>query len=436
MPYYSYLAVDDGGNMKDGLIQAADEFEALSSLKSKGFEPVNIRRKSFFFFQKPSDLGEVMLGKTGTKKERFEKAVRAAGSRRLRLTESINYDEFVIFLRELSVLINSGINIITALELLAGHSADAVLRRALVKVVENLSNGAPLHVAFSKDIKIFPNVFISMMQAGVISGNLPKILADLADYYEKEMGIRKRFIAALIYPTAVFTAALLGMFFLTQYIFPTFMEVFVKYNMKLPWPTKMLMFSVSFFKNPVALVIGFAVICVLGMALFNYLKTPIGKYQFDWAVINFPVIGNIIKKIMLCRFARTLGTLYESGINLSYALDITCEVIDNSYYQDEVKKLRDEILQTGAHMYKVIEKQGKKFPSIFSHFVSVGEETGNLGAMMKKIAHYFEEEIFYLFDNFVNMIEPIIISVLGVIVMFIMLSLFLPIYSIISQFSG
>lgn len=435
MPYYSYIAVDDGGNMKEGVIQAADEFEVLSALKSKGCEAVNIRRKSFFFFKKPDDIEEVTLGKTVEKKEKFKKAVKTISKRKFRVTDSINHDEFVIFLREVSVLINSGINIITALELLAEHSADPVLRRTLVKVVQNLRNGEPLHAAFSKDIKVFPKVFISMMQAGVISGNLPKILTDLADYYEKEMKIRKRFIASLIYPTAVLIAALLGVIFLTLYIFPTFMEVFASYNLKLPWPTKMLIFFVNFFRNPAALAAGLTIGCVLAMVILNYVKTPMGKYQIDWLFIKAPVIGNIIKKIMLCRFARTLGTLYESGINLSYALDITCEVIDNLYYQEEVKKLRDELLQTGIHMYKVIERQKKKFPPVFAHFTSIGEETGNLGAMMKKIAYYFEEEIFYLFDNFVNLMEPIIITVLGAIVMFIMLSLFLPIYSIINQFS-
>ncbi|MFH1453972.1 MAG: type II secretion system F family protein [Armatimonadota bacterium] len=434
MAHYFFKAVDENGGVKEGYVEAIDEFEALKVLKEKKLQVLNLQRKSFFFSKKPDDKDDTFLGESiREKKEKKKKIIRSVSERKIKIIKTLHYDEFVIFLREFATLIKSGISILAAIEILADHSTDTVLRKALSQVSRNLYDGMPLYSAFSKDVKIFPQVFISMLQAGVISGNLPKILNDLADYYEKEQKVRKKFMAALTYPILVLIVSVAGIFFLVNYIFPNFISMFKSMNVKLPTSTKILIFIVNLFNQPVSLMIITVSAVLLAFIIWSYLKTPFGSYQFDWFKIKLPIVGNIIKKMMLCRFSRTLGTLYENGINLSYALDITCEVIDNKYYREEIKKAKDEILNTGEHMHKVMERNSENFPTSFSHFVAVGEETGQLGNMMKKIAHYFEVEIFYLFDNFITILEPVIIVILGGFVLFIMVSLFLPIYNIIGQ---
>lgn len=436
MAYYSYTAVDENGSISGGLVEVSDEFEALKTLKEKGLQVLNLKRKSFFFSRRPDDKIQVFLGKSvSSKKEKYREVVKSVTAKRIIFKKSINYYDFVIFLREFSVLITSGIDVLSSLTLLAEHSSDAILRDALVKVVQNLNQGVPIDKAFSRDVKVFPEVFLSMIQAGVISGNLPKILRDLADYYERELKIRKKFMASMTYPIMVMIIAFLGIFFLVNYIFPGFINIFNQLSLKLPLPTRILIYSVNFFKDPMIL-LSMAVIAAGVFVVFsNYIKTPFGRYQYDWFKIKIPILGNILKKIMLCRFSRTLGTLYENGINLSYALDITCNVIDNKYYQEEIKKMKDEVLNSGSHMHEVAASKKNIFPPIFSHFIAIGEETGNMGVMLKKVTNYFEVEIFYVFDNFIVIIEPLIIAVLGGIVLFIILSLFLPLYSVINQMS-
>lgn len=434
MTIYTYTAVDESGTIKNGLVDAGDEFEALKTLKNRSLQVLNLKRKSFFFFRKADDKIPVFLGESIVSRiEKKEKFVRNVVRRQIGFRQTINYYEFVIFLREFSVLITSGIDFITSLTLLAEHSGDAILRKALVKVVQNLNQGVPVDKAFSQDLKVFPEVFLSMIHAGVVSGNLPKILRDMADYYEKELKIRKKFIASMTYPCMVMIIAILGVFFLVNFIFPGFINVFKQMNLKLPLPTKILIYSVNFFKEPLTLLAMVVIFTGVYIIFNNYIKTPFGRYQFDWFKIKLPVFGEILKKIMICRFSRTLGTLYENGINLSYALDITCSVIDNRYYQDEIKKMKNDVLNTGSRMHEIAALNKKMFPPIFARFVSIGEETGNLGAMLKKVTSYFEIEIFYIFDNFIVIIEPLIITVLGGIVLFIILSLFLPLYSVIGQ---
>jgi|GEM_PF-187066 len=434
MAYYSYTAVDENGSISSGLVESADEFEALKTLKEKDLQVLNLKRKSFFFSRKPDDKTQVFLGKSiYSKKEKQREIIRTVTAKRSIFKKTVNYYDFVIFLREFSVLITSGIDIISSLTLLAEHSGDSVLREALVRVVQNLNQGVPIDRAFSRDVKIFPEVFLSMIQAGVISGNLPKILRDLADYYEKELSVRKKFMASMTYPIIVMIIAVLGIFFLVNYIFPGFINIFKQLNLNLPLPTKILIYSVNFFKKPMTMLSMAVIIGGIYVTFSSYIRTPFGRYQYDWFKMKTPVFGNILKKIMLCRFARTLGTLYENGINLSYALDITCNVIDNKYYKEEIKKMKDEVLNSGSRMHEVAASKDKIFPPIFAQFISIGEETGNLGAMLKKATNYFEVEIFYVFDNFIVIIEPLIIAVLGSIVLFIILSLFLPLYSVINQ---
>lgn len=434
MAIYAYTAVDENGSISSGLVEAADEFEALKTLKEKDLQVLNLKRKSFFFSRRPEDKTQVFLGKSvSSKKEKQREFIKTVTAKRIIFKRSINYYDFVVFLREFAVLITSGIDVITSLTLLAEHSSDIILREALVRVVQNLNQGVPIDRAFSRGVKIFPEVFLSMIQAGVISGNLPKILRDLADYYEKELKVRKKFIASMTYPIMVLFIAFFGIFFLVNYIFPGFINIFKQLNLNLPLPTKILIYSVNFFKDPLTLLSMIVIAAGIFIVFSSYIKTPFGRYQYDWFKIKIPVFGNILKKIMLCRFSRTLGTLYENGINLSYALDITCDVIDNKYYQEEIKKMKDEVLHSGNRMHEVAASKGNIFPPVFSHFVSIGEETGNLGAMLKKATNYFEVEIFYIFDNFIVIIEPLVIAVLGGIVLFIILSLFLPLYSVINQ---
>lgn len=351
------------------------------------------------------------------------------------LPKKLNYDEFVIFLREFMVLIRSGIGIMNALEILSSQVKDKNFKKALIKISQEIYDGSSLYNAFGRQ-KFFPKLFINLLHAGEISGDLPKILNDLSEYYEKERELKKKAMSALTYPIIVLAVALGGVFFLVGYIFPSFIDIYKSFDVALPLTTKILIFVVNMLRNPIIAILLLAMLTTFIMFLKTYLNTPVGRYYFDGLMLRIPIISNITKKITLARFARTLGTVYENGLSLHQSLEISAEIAENTYYKKEFENILKRIEDEGILLSSAVSAKYSLFPKIFVNLVAAGEESGDLGNMLKKVSTYFEEEVYYIFDNLLNLLEPFIIIILGSIVLFIMLSLFLPLYTLITKFSG
>lgn len=421
MHNYAYTYYDKDAHIKQGYIEAYTVNDAKKLLSRQDFNIIKI--EEYYPDKKDKKIEEA------AKESSFSFFLKG-----MRFHKKLNYDEFIIFMKEFTVLIKSGIGIMSSLEILSNQIKDKTFKSALLKVSEDIYNGSSMYSAFDKQ-EIFPRLFVNLLHAGELSGDLPKILADLSEYYEKERELKKRALAAIVYPVTVLIVSLLGMVFMVTYIFPSFVSMFKNFNVDLPLPTKILIFTVEAAKNPV--IISISIVSIIAITIFSksFLSTPVGRYYFDKYILYVPVINNIIKKITIARFSRTLGTVYEDGMSLHHSLETAAEVIENAYYKQEFENIIKRIEDEGILLSTAISEKYFLFPKIFVNLISAGEESGELGPMLKKISGYFEEEIFYIFDNLLNLLEPFIVIILGSMVLFIMLSLFLPLYSLVTEFA-
>jgi len=421
MRNYAYTYYDKDAHIKQGYIQAYTVIDAKKLLSRQDINIINI--EEYYPDKKDKKIEEIK------KESSFSLFLK-----RMKFQKKLNYDEFIIFMKEFTALIKSGIGIMNSLEILAGQIKNKTFHDALLQISEDIYNGFSMYTAFDKQ-DIFPKLFVNLLRAGELSGDLPKILTDLSEYYEKERELRKRALAAVTYPVVVLIVSLLGMIFMVTYIFPSFVNMYKNFNTELPLPTKILIFTVDTAKNPVT-VFTFAV-CLIVIILFvkSFLNTTAGRYYFDRFILYIPVINNITKKITIARFARTLGTVYEDGMSLHSSLEAAAEIVENAYYKQEFKNIIKRIEDEGVQLSTAISEKYFLFPKIFVNLIAAGEESGDLGFMLKKISGYFEEEIFYIFDNLLNILEPFIVIILGSMVLFIMLSLFLPLYLLVTQFT-
>lgn len=420
MRNYTYTYYDKNATIRRGYIHAYTLDDAKRLLAQQDFTLIKVED-----YDAAKKIEKEEKLKKETPLSRFLDSIK--------FHKKLQYDEFIIFMKQFTVLIRSGVGIMQALEIISGQLKDKVFKKTLLNVSNSIYTGSSMYNAFKKE-NIFPKLFINLLHAGEISGDLPKILTDLSNYYERERELKKRAMASLTYPVVVLVVALGGMIFMVNYIFPSFIGIYKNFKMELPLPTKILLFVVDMAKNPAIMSISFIVIIIALLFFKAYISTPVGRYSLDKFILNIPIIGNITKKITLARFARTLGTVYDDGLSLHHSLEAATETVENTYYKKEFENIIARIEDEGILFSTAISEKYFLFPRIFTNLTSAGEESGDLGEMLKKISLYFEEEIFYIFDNLLSLLEPIIVITLGSMVLFIMLSLFLPLYSIINQF--
>lgn len=421
MRNYAYTYYDKDARIQQGYVQAHTVNDAKKLLLLQNFTIIKI--EEYYPYKKDVKIEEVK------KETSFSLILKG-----MKFHKKLNYDEFIIFIKEFTVLIKSAIGIMSSLKILANQIKDKTFKNALLRISEDIYNGSSMYSAFDKQ-EIFPKLFVNLLHAGEISGDLPKILTDLSEYYEKERELKKRALAAITYPITVLIVSLLGMIFIAIYIFPNFVSIYKNFNIDLPLPTKVLIFMVDTAKNPVISSIFIVSFIAVILFLKSFLATPEGRYYFDRFILYIPVINNITKKIIIARFSRTLGTVYENGLSLHSSLSLAAGIIENAYYKQEFKNIMKRTEDEGILLSTAVSEKHFLFPKIFVNLISAGEESGNLGPMLKKISGYFEEEIFYIFDNLLNILEPFIVIILGSMVLFIMLSLFLPLYSLVTQFA-
>lgn len=438
MKHFVYTFFDENAKINTSYLQAYALSEAKNALLKQRVTLVDIKEcePQEDETAQEKDVTAKARPKLQKQKKTFfqkEKILALMSKANFMPSKRLNYDQFIIFLRELTVLLTAGMTVIRSLEILSEQTQDKVLKEAVRKVSVDVLKGDSLYAAFYKE-GVFPKIFVNLVHAGEVSGELPKILMDLADYYEKERELKKRAYAALTYPITVLVVSILGVIFLASYIFPSFINIYASLKIELPLPTKIIVFIVECFRNKFFMLFLLAAVFLIFAALKNYIKTPQGRYQVDSIVVYLPVVGNILRKIALSRFARTLGTLYEEGLSMNRSLEITIQIINNSYYETQIKDITKKITVAGEPLSEALEEKNFIFPQMFISLVNVGEETGRVGVMLRKISLYFDEEVYYILDNMVNIIEPFIVIFVGGAVLFIMLSLFMPLYNLISQF--
>ncbi|MDD5194626.1 MAG: type II secretion system F family protein [Candidatus Omnitrophica bacterium] len=338
----------------------------------------------------------------------------------------IKTDELVVFSRQFTTLIESGIPVVEAMSILRDQVTNAFFKNVLWAILKDIKEGASLSGAFIKHPKVFPEIYTSMVEAAEVSGNLPEILERVSVYLEKSSALKKKIISAMYYPIIIVLIAIGITSFMMFKIVPTFKGIFDMLGGKLPLPTQILINLSEFLKNYIILMI---IVVILAAILFRkYTSSYKGSRKYHKFLMKLPIIGGLVNKIAIARFARTFATLIRSGVPVIKCLEIVAKTSGNKIIEDAVMESRKSI-QEGQPISVPLEKS-TIFPTMVTKMIAVGEKSGRLEAMLTKIAQFYEEQTDAMVAGLSSLIEPLIIVFLGVVVGGIVVSLFLPIIKI------
>ncbi|MBQ7529647.1 type II secretion system F family protein [bacterium] len=404
MPVFDYTAVDSRGRSVNGTIEAPDQQSVVRDLRNIRYSVTSIRERS-------DPL----------------KFIKTFGQR----FERVDLYALAIFTRQFAVLFNSGISAVRSLDGLSRQTLNGPLSRAVQSVHEDIRMGYTLAKSMGKHPAVFDNLYVAMVRAGEMSGAMGEIMDRLATLLEREVRLRSKVTAATTYPIVVFGACCLVTYILVQYIFPTFVALFEGLDVQLPWPTRTLIFVTNTLRNPVVIVCTLAALAFFGYFFYQYINTDKGRKAFDNFTIQLPLIGDIIKKVALSRFCRTLGTLLASGVPVIHALEIVSRAVGNEVIGDILMKVQKE-LKEGTRLSEPM-KESAIFPPMVTQMVAVGEETGNLPTLLDKLADFYDVEVEHTLEALTSMLEPLMIFFMGGVVGFVLLAVFMPVYSLVDK---
>ena len=340
--------------------------------------------------------------------------------------------EIAIFFRQFSVMIDAGLPLVQCLEILAANQENSTFQKALTGVRMTVEGGSTLANAMRQYPKIFDDLTTNMIDAGETGGILDIILQRLSTYVEKAVKLRAAVKSALIYPVAVVGMAVLIVGALLKWVVPIFANLFAGLGVTLPLPTRIVIGLSAFIGQFWWFVIVGAVGLVFGIKQIR--KDPRGKYWMDYGMLKLPVLGMLLRKIAVARFTRTLGTLITSGVPILEGLTITARTSGNAVLEEALMKVRKAI-EEGRTIVDPLRECGV-FPNMVTQMIGVGEATGAMDSMLQKIADFYEDEVDAATKDMLAMLEPLIIGILGVSIGGIVISLYMPLFSMIAKLAG
>ena len=340
--------------------------------------------------------------------------------------------EIAIFFRQFSVMIDAGLPLVQCLEILAANQENPAFQKALTGVRSSVESGATLANAMRGFPKVFDDLSTNMIEAGETGGILDTILQRLAQYVEKAVKLRSAVKSALIYPVSVISIAILIVAALLKWVVSIFANLFAGLGVALPLPTRIVMGLSAFVGQFWWVFIAGIAAAVFGLRQIS--KHPKGRYTLDAVLLKAPVMGNLLRKIAVARFTRTLGTLITSGVPILEGLSITARTSGNAVLEQALMKVRKAI-EEGRTIVDPLKECGV-FPNMVSQMIGVGEATGAMDAMLQKIADFYEDEVDAATKDMLALLEPVIIGILGIAVGGIVISLYMPLFSMIAKLAG
>ncbi len=350
--------------------------------------------------------------------------------------KKVKAKELAVFTRQFSVMIDAGLPLVQCLDILAEQQQNAFFKDVLRQVRQNVEEGATLHAAMEKHPKVFDSLYSHMVEAGETGGVLDLILQRLATLIEKVVKLKRSIISASIYPAAVILVAVAAVAVIMIVVIPQFEAIFVGLlgpGEVLPLPTRIVMGISKFLAGWGGLGL-LGVIVGTTIAVRMYYKTPKGRWQIDTLMLKLPIFGSILRKIAVARFSRILSTLLSSGVPILQSLDITAKTAGNVVIEDAILKVRAGV-ERGENFVDPL-KATDVFPHMVGQMVGVGEQTGALDAMLGKIADFYEDEVDTAIADLLAMIEPALIAFLGVTIGSIVISMYLPLFTLIGKLAG
>jgi type IV pilus assembly protein PilC len=342
----------------------------------------------------------------------------------------VNAKELAIFTRQFSVMIDAGLPLVQCLEILGSQQENKFFQKVLVNTRSMVEGGSTLSTAMRSSPKVFDGLYVNMVEAGETGGILDIILQRLSTYIEKNVKLQRAVKSALVYPVGVLTVAGGVITLLLWKVVPIFSTLFTGLGVTLPLPTKIVIALSNFIGSYFGLLLLVAMIgSVVGLKVWY--GTPTGKFVLDTIVLKLPVIGMLMKKIAVARFTRTLGTLISSGVPILEGLDITAKTSGNAVVERALQKVR-KALEEGKSLTEPL-KECDVFPGMVTQMIAVGEQTGAMDAMLQKIADFYEEEVDAAVKDLLTALEPVMIVFLGLVVGGVVISMYLPLFSLIGK---
>jgi type IV pilus assembly protein PilC len=425
MPTFVYEALNESGKPEKGSINANNSEDAIARIRSKGYFPTSVREQKVR--KKTGGTATDKKGKAGAKKK-------AAGGFSI---GRVKQKHLTTFTRQFSTLMDAGLPILRSLEILQQQQKPGPLKSALVGVHEDVAGGASLSESMTKHPKAFDRLYCKMIAAGEVGGVLDLILQRLAEFMEKAARLKRRIVGAMIYPAVVISVAGLIVTGIMIFIVPKFEKIFEDFDSDLPALTKYLISSSVWMAgtNEGQTIPGVVWILCLPPGILFLLKllrkTPVGKSALDRATLFIPVVGKLVAKTTIARWTRTLGTLINAGVPILDALTITRDTTGNEVFRKSLEAVHDSVRQGDTFAEPL--RLSKTTDSIVVNMVDVGEETGDLDKMLLKVADNYDEEVDVMVGSLVSLLEPIMVVVLGLIVGFIVIALFLPLVKLITE---
>lgn len=346
---------------------------------------------------------------------------------------SVDSKDLSIFCRQFSTMVGAGLPLMRCINILIQQTSKAKMRDALEEIRREVESGSALSTALNKHDNIFPSIMIAMVRAGETGGILDETLERLAQHFEDEFELKSKIKTATRYPMVVMGIAFIVIIIMMAFVLPTFEQMLNGLGIELPLLTKILMTVSNFTKRYILFILLFLLLGVFGIT--RYVRSPDGKKQVDRLLFRVPVVNKIVIKIATARLCRTLGTLVRSGVPIMQALEISEATSDNTVIAEGLVKAKESIKE-GEGIAGPLEATGVFSPMV-TQMIAVGEETGNLDVMLKKVADFYEKEVKYIVDNMSSIIEPILVVFLGVFVGGMILSILLPmlkVYESVGQY--
>ncbi|MDR7433834.1 MAG: type II secretion system F family protein [Armatimonadota bacterium] len=400
MAVFRYSARDSSGRVLTGTIEADNEAMVVAKLQEMGFFITRLEEERRRF-----DLGVAF--------RRFQR---------------IGLRDLTVFSRQFATMVNAGLSIVRTLTILESQTENARLREIIGVVRRDVEEGSPLSDAMAKHPDAFSSLVVNMVRAGEVGGVLDDVLQRIASFFEKDLALRQKVRAAITYPLVVFTFAVGIVLFLVFFILPQFVAFFEGLDLVLPLPTRILMATTRFMTARWYVLLALIVLLVYGFR--SYIRTPEGRMWWDRWKLNMPLFGPLVRKVSISRFSRTFATLLASAVPIIQALDVVGRAVDNKVFEKATEQVKSSIRE-GESISGPLQQSGI-FPPMVIHMVSVGEETGNLDGMLQKVADFYDQEVETMLSQLTSILEPLLILFLGVIVGFIVLSFYLPLYQLIT----
>jgi len=357
---------------------------------------------------------------------------KTSGGRSFSLRKKVSQSEVAIFTRQFSVMLDAGLPLIQAMDAIAQQQPNAAFKSILEQIRNDVEAGSTLSAAMARHPKTFDALYTNMVAAGETGGILDTILQRLTAFIEKIVKLKRALRSALIYPATILSVAVSVVIVILWKVIPVFRTLYEGFNVEFPMLTQVVMAISGLVERYILFFAAFVALCVFGLRSFY--KTDQGRHVIDRLLLKAPILGNVFRKIGVARFTRTLATLLTSGVPILEGLNITAKTSGNAVLEDSIYQLRQRI-EEGGTMADPMRQSGF-FPAMVTSMVSVGESTGEMDAMLVKIADYYEEEVDEVMKNLLTILEPALMIFLGVVVGGIVIAMYLPLFKLIRVLSG